>query len=72
MACHSTSCTGLSRYTSKRETVTVEHYPNLVDFAQVDADGVRNVHPSDYKFVFGVREVVEHSAGYVEHTITMV
>lgn len=30
------------------ETVTVNLYPSLADFTQVDADGVRRVHPGQY------------------------
>lgn len=54
------------------QTVTVQLYPSLADFTQVDEAGVRRVHPGQYTFTFGVEKTVAGGGGYVEHTITMV
>ena len=48
------------------KTVTVELYPSLADFTQVNADGVREVLTGEYSFVFGVAETAEHGQGYTE------
>ena len=53
------------------ETKLVQLYPSPSDFTQVDADGVRHVHPGEYTFTFGVRETVAGGGGYAEHTVTM-
>jgi hypothetical protein len=54
------------------QTRTVQLYPSLADFTQVDADGVRHVHPGEYTFTFGVRETVTGGGGYTEHSVTTV
>ena len=37
---------------------------------QVDKDGVRHVHPGEYKFAFGLKEARAHGMGYTEHVVT--
>jgi beta-D-xylosidase 4 len=51
-------------------TVTVELYPSLAEFTQVDSEGVRAVAPGEYTFSFGVEATEEHGQGFTTHTIT--
>merc|ERR1711988_255796 len=51
------------------QTVTVELYPSLADFTQVDAEGVRKALPGTYTFKFGLKESSDHGMGYAEHSI---
>jgi beta-D-xylosidase 4 len=48
------------------ETVTVELYPSLADFTQVNDDGEREILTGGYTFAFGVAETAEHGQGYTE------
>jgi len=52
------------------KTVTVEMYPSLTDFTQVDGDGARNAHAGAYTFRFGIPEMPKDQ-GFLEHTVTM-
>ena len=54
------------------QTVTVQLYPSLADFTQVDEAGIRRVHPGKYTFAVGVKETVSGGGGYTEHSVTMV
>ena len=53
------------------ETVTVEMYPSLTEFTQVDELGARHVHPGSYTFRFGIEEMPADQ-GFVEHTVVTV
>ena len=56
------------------KTVTVQLYPSLADFSQVDENGDRYELPGEYTFHFGVGG--EHAGtkgmGYAEHKVTAV
>lgn len=52
------------------QSVDVFLYPSFDNFAQVDLQGKRNVHPGEYKVHFGVQSTLEHGMGYTEHTFT--
>ena len=51
------------------QTVTVELYPSLADFTQVDKAGERHELAGEYSFHFGVAETVEHGGAYAEHKV---
>ena len=53
------------------ETRSVELYPEMDQFSQVDGSGARIVHPGEYTFKFGVKETVAQGGGFVEHNATM-
>ena len=50
------------------ETVTVEMYPALTSFTQVDRYGVRNAHSGLYRFRFGIEEM-PRDQGFLEHVV---
>jgi len=50
-------------------TVTVDLYPSLADFTQVDSTGVRRVHAGEYTVSFGVRDTAAHNMGFVQHKV---
>ena len=56
------------------ETVTVELYPSLADFSQVDVDGERYALPGEYTIHFGVggEHAGTNGMGYTEHKVTLV
>lgn len=54
------------------ETKTVQLYPTLKDFTQVDGHGKRNAVTGNYTFRFGVAETASGGMGYTEHTLTVV
>ena len=61
---------GFSRVHVKAgETVSVNLYPTLTDFTQVDLDGSRRVQPGEYTFRFGLRETAEHRMGFAEAVV---
>ena len=51
------------------QTVTVELYPSLADFTQVDGQGERHELAGEYTFHFGVAETVPHGGAYTEHKV---
>lgn len=51
------------------QTVSVQMYPALTDFATVDADGARQALAGEYAFSFGVKETVAGGMGYAEHRL---
>jgi hypothetical protein len=48
------------------ETVTVDIYPALTDFANTQLDGSKAVAPGEWTVKFGVQETAEHGQGYAE------
>lgn len=50
-------------------TVTVNLYPSLTDFTQVDEAGVQGVVPGMYVFSFGVLEAAAQGMGFVQHRV---
>ena len=50
------------------KTVTVDMYPALTSFTQVNGEGVRNAHPGEYTFRFGIPEMPKDQ-GYLEHAV---
>jgi beta-D-xylosidase 4 len=50
------------------KTITVEMYPALTSFTQVNGDGLRNAHTGEYTFRFGIPEM-RKDQGYLEHAV---
>ena len=48
------------------QTVTVEMYPSISEFTQVDVAGARNVHPGRYTVHFGI-ESMPSDQGFAKH-----
>jgi pre-mRNA-splicing factor SYF2/beta-D-xylosidase 4 len=51
------------------QTVSVQMYPALTEYTQIDVSGTRQVLEGAYTFFFGVKETVEGGMGYAEHTL---
>jgi beta-D-xylosidase 4 len=49
------------------QTVTVDMYPSMTDFTQVDANGARNVHAGTYTVHFGI-ESMPRDQGFAQHS----
>jgi hypothetical protein len=51
------------------ETVSVNLYPQLTDFAHVDLSGDRAALPGEYRVAFGVAAAASQGMGYAEATL---
>ena len=56
-------------HVKKGETKTVYLYPSLAEFTQVDAKGVRRVHPGTYTFSFGLADTAAQGMGFAQHSV---